>query len=140
VPLVAARLAGIDVDRCDRCRGSWLDHAELDVLEDQAFDVDEWKGTLAFEARPTSLPCPRCSAAMRRFRYRLFDLELEFCERLHGYWLDEGEDERILELMRASKTRALRTLDAEERWRRFRRYLDSPGFIETLTRWLGGPR
>jgi Zn-finger nucleic acid-binding protein len=136
VQLVTARIAGIETDRCPRCSGRWLDHDELDRLEDTAFDVDEWKGTLVFEAVPTSLGCPKCGAVMKRFRYRYFELELEFCERAHGYWLDEGEEDRILEAMRRTRADARRTLNAEEEWRRFRRHLDSPGFIEALRRWL----
>ena len=131
-PLVAGRLLDIDVDRCPRCAGVWLDHDELDQLEDHTFDVDEWKGTLAFELKPTVYPCPRCSEPLARFNYRAFGLELECCRRLHGYWLDAGEDARILELMRRTKADALRTVDAEERWRRFRSYLRSPSILTYL--------
>jgi Zn-finger nucleic acid-binding protein len=116
----------------------WLDHHELDELEDRAFDVDEWKGTLVFERVATSLPCPRCGTQMKRFRYRYFNLELDFCEQAHGYWLDKGEERQILELMRKTKASALRKLKAEDRFRRFRYYLDHPGFLETLKRWIAG--
>jgi Zn-finger nucleic acid-binding protein len=138
VPLAAARLLEVDVDQCPRCAGIWLDEPELAQVEDTAFDVDEWKGTLAFATSPTSLACPRCGSSMQRFQYRSFDLELECCARLHGYWLDAGEEQRILKLMRKTKADALRKLDAEARWLRFRRDLGSSGFLGTLRRLFRG--
>ena len=132
VPLAAARVLGVDVDRCPRCAGIWLDEPELDQLEDTALDVDEWKGTLVFATRPTSLACPRCGSSMKRFQYRLFDVELECCEGLHGYWVDAGEEQQIVELMRQTKADALRKLDAEARWLRLRRDVGSSSFVSVL--------
>jgi hypothetical protein len=37
---------------------------------------------------------------MKRFQYRACDLEMDFCEDGHGYWLDEEGDKRILEFMK----------------------------------------
>lgn len=134
--LGGGRIAGIEVEKCPRCSGAWLDHQELDDLEDQAFDVDEWKGTLTFSTEPTSLACPKCGLPMKRFRYRLFDLDLECCERLHGYWLDAGEDKRILELMKKTKADAFRALDAENRWIYFRRHIGSPRFVYAVRKFF----
>jgi Zn-finger nucleic acid-binding protein len=136
--LTAVRLLGVDVDQCPRCAGIWLDEPELDQVEDTALDVDEWKGTLVFATNPTSLACPRCSSSMKRFQYRLFDLELECCAHLHGYWLDAGEEQRILTLMRKTKADALRKLDAEARWLRFRRDVGSSSFLDGLRRLFTG--
>ena len=38
---------GIEVDSCPQCEGMWLDHPELDQLEDTRFDEDDSKGTIA---------------------------------------------------------------------------------------------
>ncbi len=106
--------------------GSLAGLSRFDELEDTAFDIDEWKGTLVFKPEPTRLPCPVCSQWMKRFNYRLFGLELEFCDQLHGYWLDKGEEGRILELMSKTEADALRKLNAEDRFARFRKNLRSP--------------
>ena len=74
---------------------------------------------------------------MKRFLYRLFGLELEFCDRLHGYWLDEGEESRILELMSKTEADALRKLNAEDRFARFRKNLRSPTFVASLRKLIG---
>ena len=33
---------------------------------------------------------------MTRFQYRAYDLEMDFCEDGHGYWLDEEGDKKGL--------------------------------------------
>lgn len=132
VPMVSGRIVRIDVERCPTCTGVWLDHEELDELEDEALDVDDWKGTLVFGTEPTTLACPKCGVQMKRFHYRLFDLELECCATFHGYWLDAGEDRRILELMEKTKANAFRKLNAEARWAYFRRHIRSSGFVHAL--------
>ena len=137
VALGPGQILHIDVEKCPNCSGVWLDYQELDQLEDTAFDIDEWKGTLVFKPEPTRLPCPVCSLSMKRFLYRLFGLELEFCDRLHGYWLDEGEESRILELMNKTEADALRKLNAQNRFARFRKNLRSPTFVASLRKLIG---
>ena len=44
--LVQKMHRGIEVDYCDNSKGMWLDAEELDELEDQAYDEDEYKGSL----------------------------------------------------------------------------------------------
>jgi len=95
----------------------WLERQELEELEDEVFDFGEHaKGTLVPSSTPTDLKCPECDARLRRFQYRFYDLEMEFCERQHGYWLESDEDSRVLELMKQEETDLLRKLRAEDRW------------------------
>lgn len=82
---------GIEVDRCPNCRGLWLDYTELDQLEDVVLDKDEVKGTLAYSPRPSDISCPRCEGPMKAFNYRAWDLELDLCEKQHGFWLIRGK-------------------------------------------------
>ncbi len=108
----------IEVDSCPSCRGMWLDFNELDKLEDVIFDDDTRKGSLAHFQSKTNYPCPQCGAGMDQFQYRLYDLKLDICaENNHGFWLDAGEDERVLELMRQRALDIRRKLDAESEWR-----------------------
>jgi len=51
------------------------------------------------------------------FQYRLYDLRLEACPQNHGFWLDAGEDERVLEIMRERAGQIQRKLGVEQQWR-----------------------
>lgn len=119
---------GIEVDYCGNSKGMWLDAEELDELEDQAYDKDEYKGSLVVSSTPTEYPCPHCGQPLSRFQYRLYSLELEYCENGHGYWLDENEAERVLELMQAREKDIERKFEAETEWYNFLNKLRSKSF------------
>jgi Zn-finger nucleic acid-binding protein len=89
---------GVAVEACPSCQGMWLTPAELDELENEAFADEANKGSLYVVSHETKLKCPVCSAALKRFNYRFFDLELDCCPE-HGFWLDKDEDRRILQLI-----------------------------------------
>ena len=108
----------IEVDACPACRGMWLDADELDRLEDMAFDEDAHKGSLVHFQSRTEFPCPVCGEALDEFQYRLYDLRLDLCARqAHGFWLDAGEDERVMEIMRQRAAGIHRKQDAESSWK-----------------------
>jgi len=108
----------IEVDSCPNCRGMWLDFNELDKLEDVAFDDDSRKGSLIHHQAKTEFPCPHCGAAMEEFQYRLHDLKLDYCaENDHGFWLDAGEDERVIAAMNQRAQDIQRKTSAESDWR-----------------------
>jgi uncharacterized protein len=107
----------IEVDYCPNCRGMWLDFDELDRLEDVAFDDDEQKGSLIHRQALTEFPCPRCGSRLQEFQYRLYDLKLDYCAEKHGFWLDAGEDERVVEIMRQRSEQIHRKLGAEGEWK-----------------------
>ena len=124
---------GVAVEACPACKGMWLGPKELDALEDEAFDLgDHEKGTLIFAVEPSTRACPECGAALQGFQYRLYDLPLEFCPAGHGYWLDAGEDDRVLTLMREEERRLKRSEQAETRWAAHLRHLRSGDFFEKL--------
>ncbi len=109
----------IEVDYCPNCRGIWLDFHELDRLEDMGFDGDAYKGSLVHHPAPTNYPCPVCAANLHEFQYRLYDLKLDICaEHQHGFWLDAGEEERVVEIMRERNAQTAHKLDAEQEWKR----------------------
>jgi len=128
---------GIEVDRCPDCQGLWLDYTELDQLEDVALDEDEVKGTLTYDPRPSDISCPRCEGPMRTFSYRAWDLELDLCEKQHGFWLDRGEELRVIELMKTRIKDLDRAASAEAEWASFLRRVKSKSFfgrVKTLFR------
>jgi len=111
----------------------WLEFQELEQLEDEAFDFGEHaKGTLVFSSSPTTDKCPECDLLLQRFKYRFYDLEMEFCENLHGYWLDDDEDTRVLELMKQEEAHLQRKLLAEDKWGRTLKHMRSGSFLSKL--------
>ncbi|GAB4486255.1 MAG: hypothetical protein Fur0016_05610 [Anaerolineales bacterium] len=108
----------MEVDYCPHCRGMWLDFHELDQLEDVAFDQDHYKGSLIHRECQVECPCPVCEAPMLEFQYRLYDLKLDVCSQKHGFWLDSGEDEHVLEVMRRRAGEIRRKTEAEAEWKR----------------------
>lgn len=131
--LEPAKRHGVEVEVCPSCRGLWLDARELDQLEDEAFDLgDTEKGTLVFAREPSTRLCPQCGGVLQGFQYRLYDLPLEFCEQGHGYFLDAGEDDRVLALMREEEKRLKRSDKAETRWAAHLKHLRSGAFFEKL--------
>ncbi|MFQ5830020.1 MAG: zf-TFIIB domain-containing protein [Candidatus Methylomirabilia bacterium] len=127
-----ADLQGIEVDRCSSCEGLWLDYGELDQLEDTVLDDDHAKGSLMFRSAPGGLSCPRCQQPMRAFSYRAYNLELDFCESEHGWWLDRGEEQRVLGLMEQQITGLARRASAQQEWGRFLRNARSKSFLEKV--------
>jgi Zn-finger nucleic acid-binding protein len=123
----------LQVNRCPSCKGMWLEHDELQQLEDEVFDFgDQWKGTLAFDSSPTADKCPECSASLQKFRYRFYDLQMEFCPSQHGYWLEDDEDTRVLELMKKEESELERKLLAEDKWSALLRHMRSGSFFDRM--------
>ena len=123
----------VGVNFCVSCKGMWVEQQEFKELEDEAFDLDEHaKGTLVFSSMPTTAKCPECDALLRNFNYRLYDLEIEFCENQHGYWLDEGQDTRVLELMKKTEANIDRDMSAEDKWANTMKRMRSGSFLSKV--------
>jgi Zn-finger nucleic acid-binding protein len=124
--LVQKKRDGVDMDICPSCAGMWLSQQEMVQLEDEVFDFgDDEKGSLMLGSSLTGLGCPVCSKPMKSFQYRLYDLELDFCEDGHGYWLDADEDKRVLEIMKTEEKNLGRKVLAEDRFAAHLQYLRS---------------
>jgi len=123
----------LQVNYCPSCKGMWLEHPELEELEDEVFDFgDRWKGTLVFDSVATTDKCPECTSSLQRFRYRFYDLEMEFCPNQHGYWLDADEDTRVLELMTREEGDLQRKLLAEDKWAATLKHMRSRSFFSKV--------
>ena len=129
--LQARKDRDVDVQACPRCNGMWLTPAELDQLENEAFSDEANKGSLCVTSNDTAFKCPVCSAPLKEFDYRFFDLQLEFCPD-HGFWLDKDEDNQVLELMRGEETRVERKFGTEASWSKYINHLRSPYFFSKL--------
>ena len=107
----------MEVECCPNCRGMWLDFEELDRLEDVVFDEDHYKGSLVHRETETGYSCPHCESRLQEFQYRLYNLRLDYCENEHGFWLDAGEDVRVMGIMANRAAEIERKVDAESEWR-----------------------
>ncbi len=123
---------GIEVDRCPDCQGLWLSYAELDQLEDVALDDDEEKGTLIYDPRPSDISCPQCGGPMTTFDYRAWNLQLDLCEKQHGFWLDRGEEVQVLDLMKERIRDLNRSASAETEWANLLRKVKSRSFFDRV--------
>ncbi len=114
--LQVERYQGIEVDKCPKCEGLWLDHPELDQLEDAVFDKDELKGMMEYSQRRSDIKCPRCDGRMTIFNYRAYNLPIDSCDLDHGFWLDKGEERQVQELMKKRIKDLDRSKKAEAEW------------------------
>jgi Zn-finger nucleic acid-binding protein len=113
--LVAAKRDSINVEACQACNGLWMTRQDVETLENEAYDLGK-KGALVWDEEPSDRKCPQCDSTLQRFQYRDYDLQLEFCPSGHGYWLDAGEDRRILDLMKKEEGSLKRKFNAEDQW------------------------
>jgi len=122
---------GVEVEACPACKGMWLTPAEMDQLENEAFSNEANKGSLFVTSYETAFKCPVCSTPLKEFDYRFFDLQLECCPE-HGFWLDQDEDNQILELMRGEEARVERKFGTEASWSDYVNHLRSPTFFSKV--------
>ena len=130
--LKVEKYRGIEVDKCRSCEGMWLDYTELDQLEDTVMDDDPLKGSMMFSSMGSELLCPKCEDPMEWFRYRHYNLELDFCKAEHGFWLDKGEDKRVLEIMEQRIKDLKRSATAEVEWAKFLSNIKSKPFMDKM--------
>jgi Zn-finger nucleic acid-binding protein len=133
VELVQKTRDRVAMEVCPSCQGMWLSRQELAELEDEVFDFgDNEKGSLMLTSTPSTRKCPQCGNLMRRFQYRFYDLEMDFCEQQHGYWLEADEDKRVLALMKVEEKNLGRTVLAEDRFAAHLQFLRSGSFLDKI--------
>ncbi|OGK20387.1 hypothetical protein A3C23_03915 [Candidatus Roizmanbacteria bacterium RIFCSPHIGHO2_02_FULL_37_13b] len=132
INLEVSDFKGMELNKCPKCGGDWFDFKELDQLEDLVLSDDEMKGTLVWDKKPSKKKCPKCNKQMVGFNYRLNDVYLEYCENMHGYWLDSGEKERVIEEMKESVNKLDKKFDAEEKWANHMKQLQTSSFFSKL--------
>ncbi len=139
--LTTQRDKGVDVDRCPQCQGLWLDKEELDEIEATvAPDEDTRRATIEYSKRPSELSCPICGKPMLAFNYRAYNLELDACEEEHGFWLDAGEEQRMLEIMKERVLGLQRAASAEAAWGEFVHKLGRRSFWDQISGLFRGGR
>jgi len=95
-PLASANHAGVAVDVCATCGGTWLDRGELESVLSRPESAARGERAAPF-VEPTTryLACPRCGDLMTRRQYERYSgVVLDYCN-AHGVWADRGEIERV---------------------------------------------
>ena len=99
-PMVAYEFEGVEIDRCLKCGGTWLDGGELEqicLLAEVEFGplaaaIGQAAGTKNRQRR-----CPRCTKAMDTISVGPEKpVQLERCPYGDGLWLDRGEMWRLI--------------------------------------------
>jgi len=103
--LIAEIYEQVEIDKCDKCAGSWLDLGEMvKIIEKQEseFSHELIEGTLksAFSGLPeeeieSSKNCPHCQKTMQPVNYSYSSgIILDRCSE-HGVWLEHEEIEKV---------------------------------------------
>jgi len=103
--LARIEILRLELDKCHKCDGIWVDRGELErvrdaevenleeVLERKYGDPEYQEGAVEGYMR-----CPRCGdARLHRFHYTYVNpVAVDRCERCMGIWLDDGELNTII--------------------------------------------
>jgi Zn-finger nucleic acid-binding protein len=119
--------ANIEVDSCPRCGGMWLDHGELEAIQESR--ENDYRRTLenlpdtvarsinqvAQEETPP-IGCLKCGAEMdtREYAY-CSQIVIDVCPEGHGIWLDAGEIQALEKFFERSQAEAAAEIPL--RWR-----------------------
>jgi len=96
-------LGPIDGDEGEWCKGVWLDSGELGKAEEAAdpninwLDFEIWKHPEKFKSRRSDLKCPSCLENTVAIEYGHTGVEINYCPRCHGIWLEKDELPKIIE-------------------------------------------
>lgn len=87
----------VEIDVCDGCGGMWMDHGEFDALVARRFTGHESERDMAAHTfvKPNAvLRCPVDGGPMVGVAFE--DLDLEFCPKCRGIWID-GHDHQVID-------------------------------------------
>jgi hypothetical protein len=98
--MVAFELAGVEIDRCVSCRGTWLDGGELQLIGDLAGVSPGALTAALIEARTVWGKRRRCPRCVRRLESvdagSVAPVEIDRCPGGCGLWFDDGEMEQLI--------------------------------------------
>ena len=99
-PMIVYEWAGVEVDHCLACGGTWLDAGELESIGARAGAQPGRLAQALREARDGVAGrrrCPRCRKRLRRILVGAArPVELDRCPRGHGLWFDRGEIQALI--------------------------------------------
>ena len=99
--------ADVEIDKCPKCRGIWLDPGELEQIQktqevdhSARLEVGENVEAATYnrdrQLTASAIKCPTCDILMEKHEHDENSLiVIDFCSKCHGIWLDEGELEAL---------------------------------------------
>jgi Zn-finger nucleic acid-binding protein len=101
VSMVTLELNNVEIDKCFKCDGVWLDEGELEILLQGSKLGDEILYSIipSKQSREKPVKCPVCRKKMAKIiAGGNISIVLDKCNREHGIWFDGGELEKIIHL------------------------------------------
>ena len=111
----------VELDECPACGGIWFDSGEFHALKDRLKPDLNWmdlkvpeKGREVFpetcfdwlvmdyidlpnsKSSQHKLLCPRCAVPILPLSYQDASVQIDFCNKCEGIWLDRGEFKKII--------------------------------------------
>jgi Zn-finger nucleic acid-binding protein len=102
VEMVQHDLEGVLIDECLLCGGIWFDQGELDAAKDALepdtnwIEVELWRDEDRFNLSLSDKECPKDSNNLVCLKYGDAEVEVEYCLKCRGIWLDQGELKKII--------------------------------------------
>jgi len=104
-PMKIQNIEEVEIDVCAQCAGIWFDQDELRRAKDRTepdlnwMDFEIWKNKDKFSFSHRPINCPKCELDMVKIDYGKTGVEIDYCPKCNGTWLDEGEFKKIIEAL-----------------------------------------
>jgi len=112
--------ASVVVDICPECQGTWLDKGELDLRDESVWTDAEAVVFQSGQPNHSPLICPRCAVPLSSSHPKGHpDLILDRCPDCSGFWLDQGELEKIQDMaadLDSAKMKSMTRLQRPPGW------------------------
>lgn len=94
---IQTEVMGFDLIKCKTCQGLWVTGSQTDVMLDAARHSKVKNEELKSDdkgAQELKGTCPECKIPLKPWENKpekVKDLQIDYCEKCHGLWFDEGE-------------------------------------------------
>lgn len=108
-PLSRLEHREVEIEHCERCRGSFLDAGEASLLFGKDVEPEAWKEAWPTQdLGPTRRRCPKDSEWLRghRVSFRAERVEVETCDACGGLWVDAQEALKLKSIVDAAQNEA----------------------------------
>jgi len=105
IELQKRNINGIEVDECAQCEGIWFEGDELRQVKDKIdadlnwMDFEIWEHPEKFKAMAKEHNCPSCGDQMVSLDYDNTNIEIEYCPKCKGVWLDKDKLQNIIDAL-----------------------------------------
>ncbi len=142
--LKVAKLKGIEIYECLKCKGKWFDRSQLILAKNKVDDGLRWLDFDPFgkDAQKLSVvsvgkQCPKCLREMQSLTYHQSKIIIEKCQSCEGVWLNHGELGRIiLYLERVINTETVKGLTKDTFKEFIKIFTGDKGFITEVKDFL----